>query len=166
MFKKVLFTIASAMLLWIAFSVYMFFRPHVVESTGSLTREEAPPDVTLSGSYPPSAHDIHFARASVGMAGRFLAYRFSGTLADLHEHARAEFESHWTPLTPTTQELDTPPFDGESLEFWHNAYGVRLDWINPDQIGRGVMYLDEHGSSRPMIFVDEDNLVLYFVMTD
>jgi hypothetical protein len=115
------------MSLWIIFSVYMCFRPIVDESTGSLTRADAPPEVTLRRSYPLSAYDILFAKAPVGMPGGFLAYRFAETLADLHEHARAEFASHWESLTPTTERRDTPPFDRSSLEYWQNGFNVKLD---------------------------------------
>jgi len=166
MLRKVLFAILLMILSWIAFSIFLFFRPLVTESTGSLSRAEAPVDVTLSESYPASATDIHFARASVSMGGRFLAYRFSASIPDLHAHAKTEFDSHWDALTPTTEEMDSSPFDQTNVDFWKRAYGVKLEWLRPKEIGRGVMYMDEDGVHRPIVYIDEDNSTLYFVMTD
>ncbi len=100
------------------------------------------------------------------MGGRFLAYRFSAPLPDLHSHAQAEFEGHWEQISPTITREQTSPFDEASLELMQEAYGVQLDWLNPARISSGVMYMDEHGSGRPIIYIDENNNVLYFVLTD
>ena len=138
----------------------------VDESDGSLTRIEVPDDIALSGSFPVSATDIHYAQASRGMAGRFHAYRFSAPLPDLYAHALAEFDSHWEELSPAISRKESAPFDESTVQLRRDAFGVRLDWLDPGRMGGGVRYMDEHGSSRPLIYIDEENDTLYFTMCD
>ncbi len=97
------------------------------------------------------------------MGGRFYAYRFSAPLMDLQTHAMKEFAAHSEPLTPTV--VPGQPFDRD-IAFLRKCYGVNLSWIDPAQIGPCTVFMDTHGVHRPVIYVDEANSVLYFIVTD
>ena len=70
-------------------------RPNVTQSPGYTSATPEAVSATLSQSLPSPATDIRHCRASVGMGGRLLIYRFSAPVPDLHSHAQAEFASHW-----------------------------------------------------------------------
>lgn len=112
---------------------------------------------------PPTATDVYFARASVGIGGRFYAYRFSAPLMDLQTHAMKEFAAHSEPLTPTV--VPGQPFDID-VAFLRDSYGVKLSWIDPAQIGPCTVFRDADSPGSPSIYVDETNSVLYFINSD
>jgi hypothetical protein len=149
--------------------VWGMSRPLVfLDSNGFVAAEDAPPDVTMCGTFPDSATDIQYVGASVGMGGRFRAYRFSGSVDELHAHAVAEFAGHWDKLTPVRSDVDESPFTAQDVGFWEDAYVGGLDWMLSPAGARGALYQSADGSSShcPIVFVDETNGVLYFVMTD
>lgn len=144
-------------------------RPLVfLDSKGFVSAQNTPADVTLCGTLPDSATKVRYVGASVGMGGRFRAYRFSGSVDELHAHALAEFDGHWDKLTPARLEVDESPFTAQDIGFWGDCYSTQLDWMLPPAGASGVLYepADGESSHRPTVYVDETNGVLYFVMTD
>jgi hypothetical protein len=85
-------TIAALWIVWmLLFAISSQPRfADVDQSTEPIAARDAPA-ISLSGSFPASATDIHYARSSAGMGGRFLAYRFTAPLTDLNAHALKEF---------------------------------------------------------------------------
>ncbi len=143
-------------------------RPLVRESDGFTGRTSDAIAATLSESLPQTATDIRYSRASVGMGGRLLIYRFSAPAADLHAHAQAEFAAHWhkPPLRKTTGSAS--PIGDDELQLYKTTFGIDGDWMLPPPNSMGTLYESADGqhSHRPTIFVDDVNGVLYFQMTD
>ena len=152
----VFMAIAFIVMLWRA------NQPIVSETLVPQSRQQSL-QVPWCQTLPPTATDVYFARASVGMGGRFYAYRFSAPLMDLQTHAMKEFAAHSDPLTPTV--VPGQPFDID-VAFLRNSYGVNLNWIDPAQIGPCTVFRDADSHGSPSIYVDETNSVLYFIFTD
>ena len=74
----------------------------------------------------------------------------------------AEFKNHWEDLTPTKT-----PGGGtfvDKSQWW--IFGVDGSWFDVNEIRKGYQYMDEHGVHRPIIWVDEEREILYFLMGD
>lgn len=143
-------------------------QPHVEQSSGETVASVDSKAATISGSLPPTATRIQYCRASVGMGGRLLLYRFSAPAADLHAHAQAEFSAHWDkPLWKKASGVESPITEGE-INRYDTEYGVNATWMlaSPNVTGTRYESSDGQFSRRPTIFVDESNEVLYFRMTD
>ena len=84
----------------LAFVAYGMTRPVVAQSNGYTGITSDAKDTTLSGTLPPTATNVRYVQASVGLGGRLLLYRFNAPLADLQNHAKAEFAAHWDKPTP------------------------------------------------------------------
>jgi len=122
----------------------------------------------LSESLPQTATNVRYCRASAGICGRLLLYRFAAPVEDLHRHAEAEFAAHWDkPKPEKTSSTASPITDGE-VKSYKSAFGVHVNWMLPLADATGTVYHSSDGqvSHRPTIFVDESNGVLYFRMTD
>lgn len=158
----VLCLILAALLVW------GMNRPLVRASEGYISADKTPPDITLCGSLPQSAKDVRYVCASVGMGGRFRAYRFSASLDELHAHAAAEFANHWDKPAPTRSDNGASPFSVEDMQRYRKFYHADVDWMVAPEEAIGTLYASADGQSshRPTIFVDEVNAVLYFLMTD
>ena len=97
------------------------------------------------------------------MGGRLHAYRFSAPLADLLTHADSEFKSHWEKLTPAKTNVTQADVD---VSFLRRSYGVNLAWFDVGKLSNGIEFMAGHGSSRPIIWIDTNREILYFLMTD
>ncbi|MBX3452618.1 MAG: hypothetical protein KF777_23980 [Planctomycetaceae bacterium] len=143
-------------------------RPHVTQSNGYA---HATPDAlaaTLSGSLPETATNVRYCRASVGLGGRLLIYRFSAPVADLHAHAQAEFTARWDKPRLRKTPSSGSPITAHEVNLYKTGFGVDADWMLPPSNALGTLYesADRQFSHRPTIFVDDENGVLYFQMTD
>jgi len=158
----IVFAVFSAML------VVGMNRPHINQSVGFTNVTTDAKSSTLSQTLPNSATDVRHCRASVGMGGRLLIYRFSAPVADLHTHAQAEFAAHWDkPQLKKTP--DSPsPITVREITLYESGFGIDAGWMLPPSNAVGTLYESADGqfSHRPLVFVDEANGVLYFQMTD
>ncbi|MFO0913767.1 MAG: hypothetical protein U0795_12475 [Pirellulales bacterium] len=143
-------------------------RPHVPQSNGCVGVTPEAVGATLSGSLPQTATDIRYCRASVGMGGRLLIYRFSAPAADLHRHAQAEFAAHRDKPQLQKTPSSSSPITDRNIELYRSGFGVVADWMLLPSNAVGTLYesADARSSHRPTIFVDDVNGVLYFQMTD
>ncbi|WP_168567278.1 hypothetical protein [Crateriforma spongiae] len=157
--------------LFAAFSILLVVgmnRPHVTQSNGYSNATLDAIAATLSGSLPKTATNVRYCRASRGMGGRLRIYRFSAPLADLHAHAQAEFTAHWDkPQFQKTPSSGSPITDHE-IKLYKTGFGIDAGWMLPPSNALGTFYesVDGQFSHRPTIFVDDQNGVLYFQMTD
>ncbi len=143
-------------------------RPIVTQSNGETNVSVDSVAATISGSLPPNATKVQYCRASVGMGGRLLLYRFSAPAADLHAHAQAEFAAHWD-KPQFKKSIGVPsPITEHEVGLYKTGFGVDVDWMlaPPDVVGTLYESSDDQFSHRPTIFVDDANEVLYFQMTD
>jgi hypothetical protein len=143
-------------------------RPHVTQSNGYTNSTPDAVAATLSQSLPKTAANVRHCRASVGMGGRLLIYRFSAPKADLHAHAQNEFAAHWDkPQLKKIPDSKSPITDHE-ITLYKTGFGIDADWMLPLADAVGTLYESADGqfSHRPTIFVDDTNGVLYFQMTD
>ncbi|MCS7468293.1 hypothetical protein NZK35_16700 [Stieleria sp. ICT_E10.1] len=157
--------------LFAAFSVLLVIgmnRPHVTQSDGYADVTPDAVAATLSESLPKTATEVRYCRASVGMGGRLLIYRFSAPDADLHAHAQAEFAAHWDKPKLKTIPGSTSPITDHEVKLYKSGFGIDADWMLPPSNAVGTLYESADGqfSHRPTIFVDDANGVLYFQMTD
>jgi hypothetical protein len=157
--------------LFAAFSILLVIgmnRPHVTQSSGSTNRTPDAISATLSQSLPATAVNVRHCRASVGMGGRLLVYRFSVPVADLHAHAQAEFAAHWDKPQLKKALGSTSPITDHEIKHYKSGFGINGDWMLPPSNAVGTLYESADGqfSHRPTIFVDDANAVLYFQMTD
>ena len=143
-------------------------RPLVTQSDGFTSATDEAVTDTLSQTLPTSAANVRHCRASLGMGGRLLIYRFSAPVTDLHSHAKAEFAAHWDkPQFKTTPNVPSPITDHD-IALYESGFSVQADWMLPHRGEIGTLYESADGqfSHRPTIFVDDTNGVLYFQMTD
>ncbi|PAY19904.1 hypothetical protein CKO51_08700 [Rhodopirellula sp. SM50] len=143
-------------------------RPLVTQSDGYIEPSTTAFENTISHKLPESATEFRFCRASVGIGGRLLLYRFTAPIDDLNAHAIAEFDAHWDrPGYKATPDVPSP-FDEHDVKRNSEFYGGNADWMLPQAGAIGTLYEPADGqlSHRPTIFVDETNGVLYFQMTD
>ena len=143
-------------------------RAHVTQSNGFTNVTPEAENTTLSQTLPKTASEIQYCRASVGMGGRLLLYRFPVPVSDLHDHAKAEFAAHWDKPKLKVVPNTTSPFTGEEIALHKTGFGIDVTWMLPPSSDIGTVYASDDGRSshRPIIFVDETNSVLYFQMTD
>lgn len=143
-------------------------RAHVTQSDGWKAIDDATKSQTLSKTLPDSSTRFCFARSSVGLGGRFMAYAVDGTPEDLDSFAQAEFAVHRAKAAFTLEPNSNSPFDTENIAMLERAYSVNLDWLRKSVNATGSIYRcsNEDVSHMPTIFVDTANGVLYFVMTD
>ncbi|WP_417746779.1 hypothetical protein [Rosistilla oblonga] len=143
-------------------------RPNVTQSPGYTSTTPEAVSATLSQSLPPTATNIRHCRASVGMGGRLLIYRFSAPVPDLHSHAQAEFASHWDKPPFNKTPGSTSPITDHQVKLYETAFGIDAEWMLPPPNAVGILYESADGqfSHRPTIFVDDAKGVLYFQMTD
>ncbi len=143
-------------------------RPLVTQSDGYIQPTVTAMQNTLSHQLPKSATDFRFCRASVGMGGRLLLYRFAAPVDELNAHAISEFEAHWDRTGYKATRNAPSPFDEHDIKRNSEFYGGNADWMLPATDAMGTLYEPADGqlSHRPTIFVDETNRVLYFQMTD
>lgn len=159
---------ALAFLVLVLWGFYVMLTPHVTESDGFIGNTVEAKTHTISTSLPASATQCRYARASRGMGGRMLLYRFSAPVADLHAHAITE----WAALQaspPFKQSSNaTSPFTPDYMASYESNFGVDADWMIPPAGAVGTIYgpAGQQTSHRPTIFVDETNGVLYFEMSD
>ncbi|NOX52960.1 MAG: hypothetical protein GXP27_00680 [Planctomycetes bacterium] len=158
-------------IVFVAFTVLLVIgmnRPNVMQSNGYTGITPDAVAATLSHSLPKTAHNIRYCRASVGIGGRLLIYRFSGSLPDLHAHAHAEFAAHWEKPRLKKTRNSPSPITEHTIALYKSGFGVDADWMLPPPEAFGTLYesADGRSSHRPRIFVDEANGVLYFHMTD
>lgn len=155
----------AALLLLLVFDMS---RPNVDQSEGYVARTPDAIACTLSKTLPDSASQVRFRRASVGMGGRLLLYRFTAPIDDLHLHAETEFNAHWDHPGFTATPNSPSPFDLRDVKRNSVFYGGDTNWMLPPDNAVGTIYAPQDGRSshRPLIFVDEANGVLYFQMTD
>jgi hypothetical protein len=158
----VLFAVFSVLL------VVGMYLPHVTQSSGFTNTTPEAVSATLSQSLPETAVNVRYCRASVGMGGRLLIYRFSAPVADLHAHAQAEFTAHWDKLLVKKTPGSTSPITDHEIKLYKSGFGISGDWMLPPPNAVGTLYESADGqfSHRPTIFVDDANGVLYFQMTD
>ena len=142
--------------------------PVVNQSVGFTSVTAQAKSNTLSQSLPASATNVRHCRASVGLGGRLLIYRFSAPVSDLHKHARNEFAAHWDNLRPQKTPNSPPPISEHEASMWESGFGIEGGWMLPPADSVGTIYRSADGqvSHRPVIFVDDENGVLYFKMTD
>ena len=143
-------------------------RPHVTQSSGETVVSADANAATISGSLPPTATKVQYCRASVGMGGRLLLYRFSAPAADLHVHAQKEFAAHWHKPQFMKRSGVNSPITENDIKLYKTGFGVEAAWMltPPDVVGTLYESLDGQFSHRPTIFVDDTNEILYFQMTD
>lgn len=143
-------------------------RAHVTQSDGWKAIDDATKSQTLSKTLPDSSTRFCFARSSVGLGGRFMAYAVDGIPEDLDSFAQAEFIAHWAKADFTLKPNSSSPFDAEYVAMLERAYSVNLDWLRKSVNATGSVYQfsNEDVSHKPRIFVDNANGILYFVMTD
>lgn len=158
-------------LLCVALYGYFLFamsRPFVLQSDGWLTINATVSPQTLSETFPASATRFRFARSSVGLGGRFLAYAVDGEKNDLQAFALREFASHPDAPEVKVQHEVQSPFDADQIAFLESAYAVELDWLLAVQRSRGSVFHDagERTTHMPTIFIDSHNAILYLVRTD
>jgi len=157
--------------LFVLFSILLRIgmnRPQVTQSSGETVVSPDSNAATISGSLPPTATKVQYCRASVGMGGRLLVYRFSAPAADLHAHAQKEFAAHWhKPQWKKTSGVESPIAEHE-IKLYKTGFGIDATWMlaPPDVVGTLYESSDGQYSHRPKIFVDDTNEVLYFQMTD
>lgn len=142
--------------------------PRWTESAGYTEVTTAAVDCTLSGKVPATATKVRHCSASAGLGGRLLAYRFSGDVAELHQHALAEFTAHWdAPQATITRDTKSPFSENRG---WPSSgrFDVKTEWMVAPNDAIGSIYRSSDGQSahRPTIFVDEKHGVLYFWMAD
>ncbi len=163
-------TICAAVLCVAMYCYFLFAmsRPHVRQSNGWLSINATVPPETLSKSFPSSATKFRFARSSVGIGGRFLAYAIVGENDDLKAFALREFASHSDASDVTIEHDVQSPFDAEQTAFLEGSYAVNLDWLLAGPHSRGILLRDARGrtSHMPVIFLDDRDSTLYFVRTD
>lgn len=157
--------------LFFLFSVLLVIgmnRPSVTESNGETTISAEANEATICGSLPASATKVQYCRASVGLGGRLLLYRFSAPVADLHVHAQAEFAAHSRKLQWKKTSGIVSPITEDEIKQYNSGFGVNVEWMvaPPNTTGTLYEWADGQFSHRPTIFVDETNEVLYFRMTD
>lgn len=142
--------------------------PKVTQSDGFTKATPQAVANTISNSLPPTASHIRYCRASVGLGGRLLIYRFSAPIADLHSHAAAEFAAHWDKPEFASQQNVAAPFNERNVDSFKAGFGIDASWIVPPPDSVGTIYepADGRSSHRPVIFVDETHETFYFVMTD
>lgn len=162
---------ATGVVVLLAFAClcYWMTAPHVIESAGFTAVSPEAIDCTLSGAFPASASNVRYCSASAGLGGRLLAYRFSGELAELHQHALAEFAAHWDAPKPKIIPDVKSPFGNHTV--WPSSsvpFHAKTDWMTAQKDSIGWLYVsaDDQQSHRPTIFVDETHRVLYFWMAD
>ncbi|MGB7345759.1 MAG: hypothetical protein WBD20_16200 [Pirellulaceae bacterium] len=158
-------------LLCAAFMMLLVFgmsRPSVSQSDGFIDRTSDAIDCTISHQLPESAEQIRYLRASVGLGGRLRIYRFTAPVADLHQHAIAEFDAHWHRPGYLAKPNAASPFEPRDVKLIADFCGASAEWLLPPANASGTIYepADGESSHRPIIFVDEINSVLYFRMTD
>lgn len=143
-------------------------RPHVTQSNGETTVSAEANTATICGALPVTATKVQYCRASVGMGGRLLLYRFSAPAADLHTHAQAEFDAHRHKPQCKKATGVASPITKHDISRYKKGFGVDADWMltSPNCVGTLYESSDGQFSHRPTIFVDETNEVLYFRMTD
>lgn len=143
-------------------------RPHVTQSNGFTSTTPEAVSATLSRSLPRTATNVHYCRASVGMGGRILIYRFAAPVADLHAHALTEFAAHWDKPQSKSTSGSASPITEYEIQLYESGFGIECDWLLPPANAVGTLYESADGqfSHRPTIFVDETNEVLYFRMAD
>jgi hypothetical protein len=160
-----------AALLCVALYGYFLFgmsRAFVRQSDGWLTINATVSPQTLSETFPASATKFRFARSSVGIGGRFLAYAVDGENNDLQAFALREFASNADSPDVKRQHEVQSPFDADQIAFLESAYAVKLDWLLAAQHSRGSVFHDagKRTSHMPTIFIDNRDSILYFVQTD
>jgi|GEM_PF-1428873 hypothetical protein len=143
--------------------------PNVAQSNGF--EKNATPDAiaaTLSESLPETAINIRYCRASLGMGGHLLIYRFSAPVDDLHAHAEKEFAAHRYKLKFKKTPNSKSPITERDIKLHKEGFGIDADWMLPPADTLGTLYTSADGqiSHQPRIFVDDKNGVLYFQMTD
>jgi hypothetical protein len=143
-------------------------RPLVFQSDGFTGVTPEAVKSTVCQSLPDTAASVRFCRASVGLGGRLLLYRFDAPKSDLHLHARTEFDSHWDRPPVTVTPNQPSPFTSRNVAFIRESFGVDASWMLPPDDAIGTVYKSADGqySHRPSIFVDETHDTLYFVMMD
>ena len=143
-------------------------RAHVTQSNGFTNVNPEAEKTTLSHTLPKTASEIRYCRASIGMGGRLLLYRFTAPVSDLHNHAKAEFAAHWDKPKLKVVPNSTSPFAAAEIALHKTSFGIDVNWMLPLSSDIGTVYVWEDGRSshRPIIFVDETNSVLYFKMSD
>jgi len=143
-------------------------RPHVTQSEGYTNATPEAISATLSGSLPESATNVRHCRASVGMGGRLLVYRFSAPVADLHTHAKTEFAAHRDEPQLMKVPGSASPITDHEIKLYESGCGIDCEWMLPPPDAVGTLYesADGQSSHRPIVFVDDTNGVLYFQMTD
>lgn len=164
-------TVIAVGVLFVVLCVFLYFvmtSPLVNQSEGYVENTPDARSYTLSGSLPDSATKIRYCQASVGMGGRLLLYRFSGSIDELHSHAEAEFAAHWDKPQVEETPNSPSPFTQHNIEFVEAGFGVDAAWMLPPADAIGTVYASADGQSshRPTILVDEAHGVLYFWMTD
>ncbi len=157
--------------IWVLLTLYIVVgmsRATVQESADWIKIPSNEVPRTLSTTLPGSATRYRFASSSIGMGGRFMAYAVDGKLADLHSFAESELESHWDKPGFAVERNTQSPFDPEYISFLRNAYSTDLAWLEKSSGAIGSVYrgAKRQGSHVPLVFVDEENGMLYFVMTD
>ena len=151
-------------LLLFAVGFWIMLRPYPRESEGFIPPAQAPN--FTSSSYPESAHDMRWALSSRGLGGRFMAYRFSGTVSELKKFANSEMANSWNRPTVAVESNARSPFDADRLKDCGDTFGLQLDWMTAPKGARGSIYTGGRRSHVPVIFVDEQNGVLYYLVTD
>ena len=164
-------SVLSVAAIWVLLTIYIIVgmsRATVQESTDWISTPSSDVPRTLSTTLPASATKYRFASSSIGMGGRFIAYAVDGTPADLHSFAESEFESHWDNPGFAIERNTQSPFDPQYISFLRSAYSADLAWLEKSSGVIGSVYrgAKRQGSHVPLIFVDEENGMLYFVMTD
>ena len=128
---------------WVLLTLYIVVgmsRATVQESTDWIKTPSSEVPRTLSTSLPASATKYRFARSSIGMGGRFMAYVVDGTPGDLHSFAESEFESHWDNPGFAVERNTQSPFHPRYISFLRNAYSADLAWLEKSSGAIGSVY--------------------------
>lgn len=150
----------------LAFVAYGMTRPVLDQSDGYTAITADAMDHTLSGALPPTATNVRYVQASVGLGGRLLLYRFNAPFSDLQDHAKAEFAAHWDKPTPKITENTSAPITDPTQ--YKSGFGISSEWMVPPASSNGTLYVSDDGqvSHRQTIYIDETMGTLYFYLTD
>jgi hypothetical protein len=139
---------------------FMMPRPRVWEE--KLTLHEAIHEYHLG--LPPSASNILFATASVGLGGRATVYRFTAPVSNMLEHVNfmdSTLDYPRNELTPPPYHPIITPVEMPPLE----SYGLdKLEWFDIQNIRTGfVSHVDGPNST---IWIDAERQLYFYHWSD
>jgi hypothetical protein len=161
-FFAITLILGCALALPICLYVWAMTHRNIIQSDGWVPRAVAAK--ALDEEFlPKSGTRVRYAVASVGMQGYCLAFVTDGSTAELHTYAQNLIGKFGGAIEAI--ETDEFPLIRGQVNDISSVFYVNLDWMLPVTNGNGTCYtsVEHHG---PVIFVDDDNHLLHFLMTD